>query len=272
MAELTQALWIQSVQQLRGSGIESAEADATAIFVEVLAAPRFLWPLETPRVEAEQIRQMVTDRARRRPLQHVLGRMYFLGLELKAGPGVFCVRPETEYMTDWALRHLPMRRALDLCTGSGAIALAIAAKNKIPVTAVEIDARALDYARANGAALDLEVEWVRGDATAFNPTLGLFDVVISNPPYIPQRDLPAETDWDPRIALWGGGESGMQIPEQIITVAFQYLRGGGYLVMEHDDTQGKACAKVANEIGFEDVEIHRDLAGIERFIAARKPS
>lgn len=226
---------------------------------------------------------LVARRAEREPLQHITGRAPFYRLELSVGPGVFVPRPETELLVEEALKVLSARvepatgplRVVDLCTGSGAIAAAI--KSELPnaqVFAVELSEEAIPYARKNLEPLGVHL--VQGDAlTALTELAGRFDAVLSNPPYIPSANVPADPEaalHDPEMALYGGGADGMQMPSAIAARAYELLAPGGFFMMEHDDTQEEAVAELLARVGFERCYPVRDLNGRPRHSAGYKPA
>ena len=181
------------------------------------------------------------------PLQHLTGQAHFRRLTLAVGPGVFVPRPETEvtagHAIDAASAVGPDAVVVDLCTGSGAIALAV--KDELPaarVLAVELSDLAHGWAVANRDRLGLDVEVRLGDATtAFDDLEGAVDVVVSNPPYIPVGAVPVDPevrDHDPAVALYGGSADGLAVPLAVAARAAVLLRAGGVLVMEHADSQG----------------------------------
>ena len=226
---------------------------------------------------------LVTRRASREPLQHITGCAPFYRLELSVGPGVFVPRPETELLVEEALKVLSARaesatgqlRIVDLCTGSGAIAAAV--KSELPnaqVFAVELSEEAIPYARKNLEPLGVHL--VQGDAlTALTEQAGRFDAVLSNPPYIPPGNVPADPEaalHDPEMALYGGGADGMQIPSAIAARAYELLAPGGFFMMEHDDTQEEAVTELLARVGFERCYPVRDLNGRPRHSAGYKPA
>ena len=226
---------------------------------------------------------LVARRASREPLQHITGCAPFYRLELSVGPGVFVPRPETELLVEEALNVLSARaesatgqlRIVDLCAGSGAIAAAV--KSELPnaqVFAVELSEEAIPYARKNLEPLGVHL--VQGDAlTALTEQAGRFDAVLSNPPYIPSANVPADPEaalHDPEMALYGGGEDGMQMPSAIAARAYELLAPGGFFMMEHDDTQEGAVAELLARVGFERCYPVRDLNGRSRHSAGYKPA
>jgi release factor glutamine methyltransferase len=232
---------------------------------------------------AERFAALVGQRADRVPLQHLTGRAPFRYLELAVGPGVFVPRPETEQLAGWAVGAMAGAASpvvVDLGSGSGALALSIA--HEVPgarVTAVERDAGAIEWTRHNAAARaaagDPPVEVLAGDMT--DPGLlrsldGVVDVVVSNPPYVPDgARVPREVaDHDPPLALWGGPD-GLDVVRGLLVTAARLLRPGGLLGIEHADQQGGSLPALVRAHGsFTDVEDHPDLAGRPRFTTARR--
>lgn len=268
MSWRSQRSWAQSF--LAEAGIESPHADARWIAEHVAGQSLLLAPEPTDD-QIKSFKELVEQRARRIPLQHLTGVMHFRNLELPAEPGVFIVRPETELVAGAAIDAArlagPSPLVVDLCTGSGAIAIAIA--DEVPgarVVAVELDDTAFAAATRNAQHYGVEVR--QGDArTALPEFEGLVDVVVSNPPYVPRRELPAEVDLDPAMALWGGGDDGLEIPRALVVRARQLLKPGGVLIMEHDDTQGEALVAYARVVGMSG-RTELDLAGRPRFLYA----
>ncbi len=270
--------------RLAAAGIESDWYDAGILATHVLGIePRELVLHDSCTAdEAAEFGALVEQRCARIPLQHLTGRAHFRHLSLTVGPGVFIPRPETEVVVEAALdelRALVVRGVagpvvVDLCTGSGAIAAAIAVEApQARVSAVELSAEAHGWAQRNlrGLGVDLRV----GDAaTAFPDLDGTVDVVISNPPYIPHgaviRD-PEVLEHDPGLALWGGGEDGLEVMRGVIARAAELLTPGGLVVVEHADVQGEAVVALLEGTGcFFDVTDHPDLAGRDRFTTGRR--
>jgi release factor glutamine methyltransferase len=231
-----------------------------------------------PDDDAATFRSLLDQRADRVPLQHLTGRAPFRHLELAVGPGVFVPRPETEQLAGWALERLACVAdpvVVDLGAGSGAIGLSIAHEHPgARVYAVERDPVAVEWTRTN-AARQPRVEVVAGDMT--DPGLlrdlgGAVDLIVSNPPYVPEgAGLPREVaDHDPPLALWGGPD-GLDVVRGLLGTAARLLRPGGWLGIEHADQQGSALpAVVRAHGGWADVEDHPDLAGRPRYTTARR--
>ncbi|MBF6204787.1 peptide chain release factor N(5)-glutamine methyltransferase [Streptomyces gardneri] len=275
-----------AVETLRTAGVHSPQADAEHLAAHVLGVERTrlaLTPLVPPD-KLDEFRALVARRARRIPLQHLTGTAVMGALDLAVGPGVFVPRPETELLYAWALAQLealPHDHApilVDLCTGSGALALAVAhARPDADVRAVELDPAALVWARRNAddriAAGDTPITLYADDAT--DPGLltdldGRVDIVVSNPPYIPEGAHldPEVAEHDPSVALFGGPD-GLNVIRGMIPNITRLLRPGGATAIEHDDTNGSGVAALLTATGvFTDVVEHPDLAGKPRFVAA----
>jgi release factor glutamine methyltransferase len=219
--------------------------------------------------------ELVAERAQRIPLQHITGVAHFRYLELAVGPGVFIPRPETESVVQLVIDHvkgMPHPRIVDLGTGSGAIAGSIA--HEVPgaeVHAVEYSPFAHAWAGKNLAPLGVHL--VLGDLRSALPELnGTFDVVVSNPPYIPAEAVPNEAEvalHDPPEALYGGGADGMELPTAAAASAARLLAQGGYFVMEHAEIQAAWIATMMRRAGvWTGITTHRDLNGRERATSA----
>lgn len=269
----------QATQRLADAGVPSPRNDAEELAAFVHGVKR--GELHTVKDADFDARywEVIARREAREPLQHITGRAYFRYLELQVGPGVFVPRPETESVVGWAIdavRAMDVVEPLivDLCTGSGAIALALA--QEVPrsrVHAVELSEDALRWTRKNveGSRVDLR----QGDALEAFPDLdGQVDLVISNPPYIPLTEWeyvqPEARDHDPELALFSG-EDGLDLIRGIERTAHRLLRPGGVVVVEHADTQGGQVPWIfTEERGWADAADHPDLNNRPRFATARK--
>ena len=273
-------------ERLADAGIDSVDADVRELLewacdvTSQLDLPAALDP-----EQADKLRGGVSERALRIPLQHVTGRMYFRSLTLQSVPGVFVVRPETEVLAGLAIDEAAAAvaargeaRVVDLCTGSGAIALAVATESaRTEVWAVEKEPDPFALACLNRDRVGAcGVHLVRGDAT-HPETLGfldgLVDVVVTNPPYVPADEMPTQPEAaaDPHSALYGGSADGLDIPCQIIRRSLTLLRPGGTLLMEHSPSQDEALRTYAASLGMVDVSTSADLAGRMRFLRASAP-
>jgi release factor glutamine methyltransferase len=229
--------------------------------------------------QAASFEAMVQRRAAGEPLQYVLEQWGFRTLDLYVDPRVLIPRPETEVVAGLAIDAVPAGgRAVDLGTGSGAIALSIAAERwpDVEVWATDASADALAVARANTAALGHRASVVRlaeGDWFAALPAelQGTFDVVVANPPYVPNGALVARQvrDFEPALALYGG-EDGLTHVRRIVAEAPEWLGPGGTLVLEIGEDQGDAVCDLARAAGLGDVAIREDLTGRPRAVVARR--
>jgi len=278
---------IDAVSVLEESGVPSPRVDAELLAAHLLGIERTrlgLVPLVDPAM-VDAYRAMVAQRAKRIPLQYITGTSAMGEIDLAVGPGVFVPRPETELLLAWALAFLEgyERRnpvVLDLCTGSGALALAIAhARPDAVVHAVELEPKALAWARRNAetraAEGDTPIVLHQGDVTdrsLLTSLEGLVDVVVTNPPYIPENaDLDPEViDHDPHTALFGGPD-GLSVIKPMVSNIARWLRIGGAVAVEHDDTNGRQTAELFEQRRvFGEVAEHPDLAGRPRFVVARR--
>ena len=263
--------------RLDAAGVPSPWFDAEELAALSLQVDkRELWRHDAPGPEFERY---VERRAGREPLQHITGQAYFRHLTLSVGPGVFVPRPETEIVAGAAIDAARAAGSsdgrapvvVDLGTGSGAIALAVA--DEVPaasVHAVEADPAAHAWALRNCSGTPVQLR--SGDmAEAFRDLDGTVDVVVSNPPYIPLgahiRDAEV-TVHDPAAALWSG-QDGLDAIRVVEQVAARLLRPGGLVVVEHADLQGRTAPDVFRGAGrWRDTEDHTDLAGRDRYLTA----
>lgn len=277
--------------RLADAGVGSPRVDAELLLAFVLDESRSrLIALDTVKPEdAARYLELVERRAARVPLQHLTGRAPFRHIQLAVGPGVFVPRPETELLVDAvlpALRAEPAPSVVDLCSGSGALALAIA--DEVPgcrVVAVERSDGALTWLRRNAQGSPVEV--VAADIAdpvppaSATPSLtagfplaslaGSVDIVVSNPPYVPLTcEVEPEVRADPAEAVYGGSD-GLSVIPDVIARAGELLRPGGTFAMEHDDTHAEAvCALLTEAARWEAIRSHRDLTGRPRFVTAMK--
>ena len=258
--------------------MESPRVDAELLAAHVLEIPRGRLLL-ADRMSAGELRrfeELVAERARRIPLQHLLGTAAFRHLVLSVGDGVFIPRPETELLAGWGIDVCPPGAVVvDLCSGTGAIALAVADESKpASVYAVERSPAALSFLRRNAAGFP-SVRVVAGDVT--DPSLLSFlrdqvDVLLCNPPYVPDGTAvpPEVADHDPAAAVFGGPD-GLSVIRPVVALAAGLLRSGGYIGIEHDDVHGEAVPLLLRADGrFTEVTAHLDLTGRPRFATARR--
>ncbi|MFD3594517.1 peptide chain release factor N(5)-glutamine methyltransferase [Nocardia sp. NPDC058640] len=278
-------LIVEAAERLAEAGVGSPMPDAENLAAHVLDTQRMrlaLIPMVEPEI-ADRYRALIEQRAARIPLQHLTGTAPMGEIDLAVGPGVFVPRPETELLFAWALAYLetlPHDHApivVDLCTGSGALALALAhARPDAQVHAVELDPDAIIWARRNAdtriAAGDTPITLHADDVTdetLLTPLNGTVDLVVSNPPYIPEAAVldPEVADHDPHRALFGGPD-GLDVIRAMVPTIARLLRPRGATAIEHDDTNGGGVAALLRSAGFTDVTEHPDLAGKPRFVVA----
>jgi release factor glutamine methyltransferase len=274
----------RSIATLTAAGIPTPEVDAELLIGRVLQLSRgevqakSITGAEISAADAAILETYLARRVAREPLQHITGSAWFRSLELAVGPGVFVPRPETEQVTQFAvdaLRAVPSAQpiAVDLGTGSGAIAFSLA--TEVPqslVYAVEKSPDAFAWTERNreltGAT---NARLLLGDlADAFPALDGTVDVVASNPPYIPRDAIPRDPEvrlHDPEIALYGG-EDGLDVVRQVSKTALRLLHPGGALVLEHGELQGAEIAALLRADGWVAVATHPDLLGRDRATTA----
>lgn len=272
---------------LAEAGVPSPRHDATALAAHVLGVERLdlVLPPILPEGFMAAYAALVERRARREPLQHLVGSTGFRYLTLRVEPGVFVPRPETEtvaqHAIDEAVRLVGAGRVpvvVDLCCGAGPIALAVA--TEVPaarVVAVDVSPQAVDLTRRNAAATGARVRALVGDVrdeALLAELAGAVDVVVANPPYIPPGAVPTEPevrDHDPDLALYGGGADGLDLPRGVVAAAARLLRDGGLLVVEHAEVQAAAVRAAATAGGrFERAGTAADLTGRPRTLLARR--
>lgn len=277
-----------AADRLRAAGVPSPRVDAELLAAHVLGVPRgrlaamALAGSQIPAGDAERFTDLVTERAGRVPLQHLTGLAPFRHLELRVGPGVFIPRPETEQVAQLALDQLARMaaerpaswrpRVVDLGTGSGALAASIAAEHPTAeVHAVELSVQAAAWAELNLAPLGVTLHQ-RDLREVPEEWESSFDVVVSNPPYIPAGMVPREEEvrvHDPELALYGGGDDGLAMPHAVIETAKRLLMPGGWFILEHAEVQALALAEhCRRDSSLSQVSTHQDLTGRDRATSA----
>jgi release factor glutamine methyltransferase len=274
--------------RLTAAGVQSPRHDAETLAAHVLRTSR--GALHESRsltgVQLEALDQAVTRRVAREPLQHITGHAAFRYLDLEVGPGVFVPRPETEVMTGVAIEELQRLvsaglepRAVDLCCGSGAVAIAMG--TEVPAAQVvgfELSPEAAAYAQRNarGTGVDIRIGDLAHAVDDAAELAGAVHVVTANPPYIPldaweSVDVEAR-EHDPALALWSSGD-GLDVIRLVATVAAELAVDDGLVACEHADVQGESAAQVFVDTGvWHEVRDHDDLAGRPRFVTARRVS
>ena len=239
---------------------------------------------------------LVERRRKGEPIQYITGECEFYGLPFRVTPAVLIPRPETEHLVEKALalaalvgtsssarnspngweaaNPAPPLRILDVGTGSGAIAIALASRiQDAEITAIDISESALSVARENAKRNGVGIRFLKGDLLA--PVQGeQFDLILSNPPYVPNTDhalIAVEVrEHEPAVALWGGGD-GLEIYRRLIPAAYAALVAGGYVALEMGFSQASEIASILKAVGFDNLEMTDDLQGIPRVISAHRP-
>jgi release factor glutamine methyltransferase len=223
--------------------------------------------------------EAVKRREKREPIQHITGLAPFRHLELEVGPGVFIPRPETEQLVDLAIQKIESIQnpvIVDLCSGSGAISIALNTEVAgSRVYSVELSKDAFAFLTRNYQRYGLDPKALRHEnlTTALEELKAGVDLVVSNPPYIPDSAVPIDLEvqlHDPAVALYGG-EDGLDVIRQISTRAWYLLRPGGHLVLEHANTQASAIGELLLTQGWHEVVSASDLTGKDRMISAVRP-
>jgi release factor glutamine methyltransferase len=279
----------ETLRQARGAlasalslDARDASLEAQMLLCEALGQGRaWLIAHDTDPVPAEALARFQGLLARRlsgEPVAYLLGRREFFGLTLAVTPAVLIPRPETERLVELALAHLPDGHpceVLDLGTGSGAVALAIAhARPAARVTAIERSPAALAVAHENARRLRLtRVRFLQGDWFTALEGEARFHLIVANPPYVAEDDphlAQGDVRFEPRAALVAGRD-GLAALRHIVAEAPRWLHRGGWLFVEHGWNQGEACRALLRAAGFGAVQTHRDLAGWERVSGGQKP-
>jgi len=296
MTSETTALLSSAVALLNQAGVSSPQADAELLLAHACDVARSQL-IQVSEISADQVfdfNALVARRANSVPLQHLTGIAYFRHLELAVGPGVFVPRPETELLVEAAIANLKTipapRNVVDLCSGSGAIALSIALE--VPgtiVLAVELSEDAVKWLAHNVVDHAAQLESVgshvfihhgnAGDRTLLADMVGQLDAVVANPPYIPQDMIPRDPearDHDPAMALFSG-EDGLDVAREVAWVGADLLRPGGFFGMEHADVQGDSVPALLNSMSgiWQEVKDNQDYNKLPRFttaVRANEPS
>jgi release factor glutamine methyltransferase len=269
-----------ATDDFRGRGIDTARLDAELLLAHALGTTRLQLVIDAKRPlepsELEKMRELVRRRRAREPVAYLLGRREFYGRSFRVDPRVLVPRPDTETLVDVALegsRHVSLSmRALDLCTGSGCVAISLARERPTSfVVGVDVSTDALAVAHDNSLRLGAyNLALLKGDLFAPLDPAWRFDVVVSNPPYIPTSEIASldadVRDFEPRIAL-DGGEDGMSVLRRIVGGARAWLTNAGLLAVEVGAGEAEQVAGLFVEKGFASVQVRRDYGRIERVVS-----
>ena len=281
-----QRVLVWAAEDFRRRGFDSPRLEAELLLAHALGTDRLRLILDanvTPGSAAlSTFRDLIKRRRRAEPVAYIVGVREFFGLPIAVDRRVLVPRPETEILVETALERTRNAdlygEALDLCTGSGCVAIAFARRRPTwRVTGVDISGDALDVARENARRLGAVwgVDFVESDLATGLAGEARFDLVIANPPYVPTGDLddlPRDVrDHEPRLAL-DGGSDGLALVARVVRAAVERLRPGGVVALEVGAGQAAAATALLAEHGFEDRAIRRDYAGIERVVSGRRPA
>ncbi len=264
------------MDRLKKADIEEAALDARLLLEEVCGTDRnyLLSHGENPVTEIQNrdYKGAITRRASHVPLQHILGYQEFMGLKFKVTPDVLIPRQDTEILVEEVMRFLhDGMRILDMCTGSGCILLSLLRySNECEGKGCDISEKALAVAAENARLLGLNADFVQSDL--FENVDGRFEIIVSNPPYIPGKMIPElmeeVREHDPTIALDGGGD-GLDFYRKIINEAEKYLYSGGMLFFEIGYDQAEAVSGYMKEAGYQGITVCKDLSGLDRVVSGR---
>jgi len=272
----------EATRELEAAGMETARLDAEVLLAFCLKCDRLEFlknpDLKINKIKLSQYTKLVDRRLKYEPVAYITGHKEFWSFTLEVNKDVLIPRPDTEIIVEEALavgKNIIAPRIADIGTGSGAIALALAKElPEAEIIATDISPAALKIAKKNARNLQLEknIEFFKGDL--FAPVKGLFDIIVSNPPYISAveyEELPhGVKDFEPRIALLAG-QTGVEFYEKLIYQSLSYLKKGGWLLMEIGAPQAEKIRVIMQECAFfENIDVRRDYAGHDRVIKGRK--
>lgn len=263
-------------ERLSKAGIEDAKLDAWYLLEYSLPTDRvsFLMKGNAPVTEKkkEEYEVLIEKRASHIPVQHLTGVQDFMGFTFKVNEHVLIPRQDTEVLVEEVLKVSKGKKVLDMCTGSGCIVISLAKLGQLEsATAVDISTEALKVARENAASLEAEISFVESDL--FEKVEGLYDIIVSNPPYIESEEVdklaPEVKDHEPRLAL-DGTEDGLYFYRKIIEEADKYLTENGAIFFEIGYNQGEAVSELLRAKGYQDIKVIKDLPGLDRVVAGKR--
>lgn len=266
---------------LQKKGVENPRLDAELLLANALGCDRVRLYTEVDKPltadELARFKPLIQRRGAREPVAYILGTKEFYGRPFEVGPGVFIPRPETELLVQLALGAMPKGapvRALDLCAGSGAVGVTLAAERaQAQVDLVEISEAAFALAQRNAQKhAPGRARVVQGDLFAALPEHARYNVIVANPPYVStvqrQRLAPDILDHEPHLALFAG-EDGLAVLRRVVLGAREWLAPAGFFAVEIDPSQGRVVAELCAAAGLTDVRVHRDLAGLDRHVSGK---
>jgi len=275
-----------ATEDLTKRGSDSPRLDAELLLGRTLGLDRVQLIVQHTRplddAELALFKRLFVRRRAREPMAYILGGREFYGVELKVDQRVLVPRPDTEVLVDVALSRTSERdmygRALDLCTGSGCVALALGLRRKTwKIVGTDISEDALEVARTNAVRLGVahNVHFAQGDLYQPVGASQRFELIVSNPPYIPSAEIaelmPEVRDFEPRLALEGGAD-GYRVLARVVADAARHLTPGGVLCCELGAGQSDRVAELFEAAGFADVRRNKDLGGHERVVSGLQPA
>ncbi len=279
MSLLVQDIVKMAEKQLVAAGVDNPKGDAEAMYCSLMKVDRSKFFMEWSEPAAdrtcEQYFDMVARRAKREPLQYIVGDQPFLGLQIKTREGVLIPRLDTEVVAEKAIELFKQKKGdtvLDLCCGSGVLGIALAKNAGAKVTAVDITDEACELTKENASLNSVKADVLKGDL--FEPVRKKkYHMIISNPPYIRssviETLMPEVRDYEPREAL-DGGEDGLVFYRRIAAESVDHLKKGGLIVFEIGNDQAEDVTAMLEETGrFENIEVAQDLAGNDRVVSAQ---
>lgn len=267
----------KGTELLSECGIEEAGTDAWLLLSFVCKIDRNFYYLHMAEVLSEEnaieYDNLIKKRTERIPLQYITGEQEFMGLNFAVNPNVLIPRQDTEVLVEKALKHIrPGMQVLDMCTGSGCIAVSVAHQQpEVKVHAADISKQALIVAKENARKNDVSVEFIQSDM--FDHITEVYDVIVSNPPYIRTAEIgnlmPEVRDYEPVSAL-DGEEDGLHFYRILAKESRKHLHSGGYLIVEIGFDQGDEVAEIFRRCGFINIEVMQDLAGLDRVVIGKE--
>ena len=265
-----------AVESLVDAGVPEAEIDAWYLFEHVTGMNRAAYYLhsvdELPAAQQEKLTELVALRSKRMPLQYITGTQEFMGYSFLVSPATLIPRQDTEVLVDEVSRIAEGKRVLDLCTGTGCILLSLAKLCKLTrAVGTDISPEAIETAKKNAERLRADAEFFCGDLFLAVPEGERFDIIVSNPPYIPSKVIetlmPEVREHEPMSAL-DGDVDGLKFYREIIRNANKYLTKNGQIFFEIGCEQGADVSVLLLDAGFQNVRVIKDLAGLDRVVAA----
>lgn len=267
-------------KQLKQCGIESYAIDTTLLLMKATFFSKVqLYTQNNFELTAKQQKQFLYDleqRKQQKPIQYITGECEFMGLHFAVQEGVLIPRPDTEILVETVLKHAQsIKKAIDICTGTGCIAISLSKYSTMSLCGVDISTVALQTAQKNAQNIGVAVEWFQSDLLESVPQIWKteLDAIVSNPPYIASDEIPflsnTVKDFEPHLAL-DGGKNGCDFYHKITKQARHCLRKGGWIFFEIGYQQAKNVTEILIENGFENIAVYQDLAGLDRVVSAQK--